>query len=592
MGDSDEGNTDVMHRIKSSFGTSSSSIPKQPLSMNHLEIPQLNPNQMRTARHFSQFGQNYSGSGGGGGGGDGTNKRVGIPPSHPNQIPPISPYSQIAMSRPSNQQIGSQSFSPGPTHSRSLSQPSSFFSFDSLPPLSPVPSRNSSYMAVSDQITDLSMEDRDVALHSLLPPSPFSKGSSPRVGESLPPRNKHRRSNSDIPFQFNTIMQPLPPPLVPERGGGLERSLLGMENSGAPRPAGPAQLVKKETSWERGNDGNAVGIGERKSEGEVVDDLFSAYMNLDNIDSLNSSDDKNNGHHEDLDSRASGTKTNGGDSSDNETESSANESGNSASRGGMNSSEKREGIKRSAGGDIALSSRHFRSVSMDSFMGKLNFGDESPKLLPSTGTRSGQLSPSNSIDGNSASFSLELGSGEFSEAEMKKIMANEKLAEIAMTDPKRAKRILANRQSAARSKERKMRYISELEHKVQTLQTEATTLSAQLTLLQRDSAGLTNQNNELKFRIQAMEQQAQLRDALNETLTAEVRRLKLSTRELGGDSNPSKGMVSQQLPVNHQMFQLHQQQSSQLNIPHHFHHQQPQFQQQNGNTMTKSELNK
>lgn len=48
-------------------------------------------------------------------------------------------------------------------------------------------------------------------------------------------------------------------------------------------------------------------------------------------------------------------------------------------------------------------------------------------------------------------------------------------------------RILANRQSAARSKERKMRYISELEHKVQTLQTEATTLSAQLTLLQVES---------------------------------------------------------------------------------------------------------
>ncbi len=45
-------------------------------------------------------------------------------------------------------------------------------------------------------------------------------------------------------------------------------------------------------------------------------------------------------------------------------------------------------------------------------------------------------------------------------------------------------RILANRQSAARSNERKMQYISELEHKVQTLQTEATTLSAQLTLLQ------------------------------------------------------------------------------------------------------------
>lgn len=45
-------------------------------------------------------------------------------------------------------------------------------------------------------------------------------------------------------------------------------------------------------------------------------------------------------------------------------------------------------------------------------------------------------------------------------------------------------RMLANRQSAARSKERKIRYTSELEKKVQTLQTEATNLSAQLTMLQ------------------------------------------------------------------------------------------------------------
>jgi len=45
-------------------------------------------------------------------------------------------------------------------------------------------------------------------------------------------------------------------------------------------------------------------------------------------------------------------------------------------------------------------------------------------------------------------------------------------------------RILANRQSAARSKERKIRYTSELDRKVQTLQTEATNLSAQLTMLQ------------------------------------------------------------------------------------------------------------
>ncbi|KAF5206679.1 transcription factor RF2b-like, partial [Thalictrum thalictroides] len=92
--------------------------------------------------------------------------------------------------------------------------------------------------------------------------------------------------------------------------------------------------------------------------------------------------------------------------------------------------------------------------------------------------------------------------------------------------------ILANRQSAARSKERKARYILELERKVQTLQTEATTLSAQLTLYQRDTTGLTAENTELKLRLQAMEQQAQLRDALNETLKQEVERLRVATGEM------------------------------------------------------------
>lgn len=436
-GDSDDGNggnTDMMQRIQSSFGTSSSSIPKQQtlLSANQLDLPQLNQNQLR-ARHFSQFATNFGGD---------SSKRVGIPPSHPNQIPPISPYSSIPVSRPGNQQMGSQNYSPGPTHSRSLSQPSSFFSLDSLPPLSPSPFRDSPSTSMSDQVsTDVSMEDRDGNSHSLLPPSPFNRGNASRIGESLPPRNKHRRSNSDIPFGFSTVMQSSSPLISPRFAGGLDKAVSGRENSGV---AKPAQLVKKESSWERGGENNGEGMGERKSEGEVVDDLFSAYMNLENIDALNSSgtDDKNgNENREDLDSRASGTKTNGGDSSDNEAESSVNESGNSLQRAGMNSSaEKREGIKRTAGGDVASTTRHYRSVSMDSFMGKLNFGDESPKLPPSPGTRPGQLSPSNSIDANSPAFSLEFGNGEFSGAELKKIMANEKLAEIALTDPKRAKR--------------------------------------------------------------------------------------------------------------------------------------------------------
>ncbi|KAI8018098.1 Transcription factor RF2a [Camellia lanceoleosa] len=79
--------------------------------------------------------------------------------------------------------------------------------------------------------------------------------------------------------------------------------------------------------------------------------------------------------------------------------------------------------------------------------------------------------------------------------------------------------IWANRQSAARSKERKMRYIAELERKVQTLQTEATSLSAQLTLLQRDTNGLTVENSELKLRLQTMEQQVHLQDAEDDALS-------------------------------------------------------------------------
>lgn len=81
--------------------------------------------------------------------------------------------------------------------------------------------------------------------------------------------------------------------------------------------------------------------------------------------------------------------------------------------------------------------------------------------------------------------------------------------------------------------------------------------------------------------------------ALNDALTTEVQRLKLATAELGGE-HPSKCMVSQ-LSVNHQMFQLQQQQhSNQINI-HQLQQQQQQqqhqqqSQQQNGSTTSKPE---
>ncbi|CAM8883464.1 unnamed protein product [Rhodiola kirilowii] len=144
------------------------------------------------------------------------------------------------------------------------------------------------------------------------------------------------------------------------------------------------------------------------------------------------------------------------------------------------------------------------------------------------GVRAHRRRHSFSIDGSVPAF-FDVDSGLDG---VNKAMAPEKLAQLAHIDPKKAKRILANRQSAARSKERKIRYTSELERKVQTLQTEATTLSAQVTLLQRDTSGLTSENKELKLRLQAMEQQAHLKEALNESLKNEVYRLKMETGQI------------------------------------------------------------
>ncbi|KAL2920916.1 putative transcription factor PosF21 [Bienertia sinuspersici] len=147
---------------------------------------------------------------------------------------------------------------------------------------------------------------------------------------------------------------------------------------------------------------------------------------------------------------------------------------------------------------------------------------------------------SQSMDGTTSIKPEMFASGgeEGSNAEAKKAMSAAKLAELALIDPKRAKRIWANRQSAARSKERKMRYIAELERKVQTLQTEATSLSAQLTLLQRDTNGLTAENSELKLRLQTMEQQVHLQDALNEALKEEIQHLKVATGQAISNGGP------------------------------------------------------
>ncbi|KAJ6412526.1 hypothetical protein OIU84_005556 [Salix udensis] len=252
---------------------------------------------------------------------------------------------------------------------------------------------------------------------------------------------------------------------------------------------------------------------------------------------------------------------------------------------------------------------HLRSLSMDSGffdglgLGAAGGGDEKLGWQAVAGEK-------RAADHHRHSYSMD---GSFEEESLmidglKKAMAPDRLAELALIDPKRAKRILANRQSAARSKERKIKYASELERKVQTLQTEATTLSAQVAILQqifcinenngqrpdftgfnpvctalstgdtilqsiettlRDTDGLTVENKELKLRLQAMEQQAHLREALNEALREEVQRLRIAAGQISSvNGNPFNRGLAPQFPShqilppfgNQQTQQHHQQQ--------------------------------
>ncbi|XP_071717311.1 basic leucine zipper 34-like [Rutidosis leptorrhynchoides] len=93
-------------------------------------------------------------------------------------------------------------------------------------------------------------------------------------------------------------------------------------------------------------------------------------------------------------------------------------------------------------------------------------------------------------------------------------------------DPKRIKRILANRQSAQRSRVRKLQYISELERSVNSLQAEVSVLSPRVAYLDHQRLVLNVDNSVLKQRIAALAQDKIFKDAHQEALKGEIERLK------------------------------------------------------------------
>lgn len=93
-------------------------------------------------------------------------------------------------------------------------------------------------------------------------------------------------------------------------------------------------------------------------------------------------------------------------------------------------------------------------------------------------------------------------------------------------DPKKAKRILANRQSAQRSRVRKLQYISELEMNVNLLETEVASLSPKVGYFDQERKLLSAENMLLKQKLAQLAKSQRAKDVYNETLKSELNRLR------------------------------------------------------------------
>ncbi|CAN1352221.1 Basic leucine zipper 34 [Linum perenne] len=118
-------------------------------------------------------------------------------------------------------------------------------------------------------------------------------------------------------------------------------------------------------------------------------------------------------------------------------------------------------------------------------------------------------------------------------------------------DPKRVKRILANRQSAQRSRVRKLQYISELERSVTSLQAEVSVLSPRVAYLDHQRLLLNVDNSAIKQRIAALAQDKIFKDAHQEALKREIERLrqvyqhqKMDQTEQQNNNEPISPMTS------------------------------------------------
>ncbi|CAK0746583.1 hypothetical protein CVIRNUC_001703 [Coccomyxa viridis] len=122
--------------------------------------------------------------------------------------------------------------------------------------------------------------------------------------------------------------------------------------------------------------------------------------------------------------------------------------------------------------------------------------------------------------------------------------------ELASMDPKRAKRLIANRQSAQRSKARKLRHIMQLEDEVQSLQGLTQQQAARIGALQQDNALLSGSNQQLGASNADLQGQLGSYEAYVELCVQELRRLSVLANEpFQLPAIPAPAQAAQQAPA-------------------------------------------
>jgi len=102
----------------------------------------------------------------------------------------------------------------------------------------------------------------------------------------------------------------------------------------------------------------------------------------------------------------------------------------------------------------------------------------------------------------------------------------------ALIDAKRARRIIANRQSAQRSKERKQNYVSALEKEVEELKTRAKVLETKLSAIEHDNREAVNVRDNALVSLDESEKRLRLMETVNETLRREVEHLRQANKAI------------------------------------------------------------